>query len=236
MSLLKNQNIVSLNTGRSLSWTQERVINPLVQKIEDKRLLENFIAVGEKGADWLVFEEGKFNKVIDPTISVPKTIQTASRKLSEKFSDNMFFDETKETMISIEMADGGDIDEFGKNQKELIKELKHLLKELSYTQNYRIDPSKISTDIQHKGAGKALGARRIASFIKQKSLSPKKYICFGDSKSDVEMAFEFDNLKLKTQMIYVGNPSDMADIEADFPISITKERFEKGTLEFLQAL
>lgn len=54
---LKNGEPVAFNTTRSSSWLIEYVITPLLQMVEDKNVLENFIAVGEKGECWLTIDK-----------------------------------------------------------------------------------------------------------------------------------------------------------------------------------
>ena len=46
---LKTGHPVALNTGRSLAWIKERVINLLLAKIQNKAILKNLTAVGEMG-------------------------------------------------------------------------------------------------------------------------------------------------------------------------------------------
>src|SRR3990167_214820 len=59
---------VIFNTGRSLPWTIERV--------NDKRVLENLFAAGEKGGTWLTFgQDGKIQQHKDGSISIPSSLQ-----------------------------------------------------------------------------------------------------------------------------------------------------------------
>ncbi|MEM4270702.1 MAG: hypothetical protein QXO70_01245, partial [Candidatus Pacearchaeota archaeon] len=52
---LEKEEPVILNTGRSLIWVIEQVIHPILIKIKDKKILENFQVVGEMGGTWLTF-------------------------------------------------------------------------------------------------------------------------------------------------------------------------------------
>lgn len=71
---LKLKEPVAFNTGRSSSWLAERVINPLLQMIEDKNVLQNFIAVSEKGGCWITFDKnGTMQEHKDNSISVPES-------------------------------------------------------------------------------------------------------------------------------------------------------------------
>lgn len=69
---LKNGEPVAFNTGRSSSWLIERVINPLLEMIGNRSILENFIVVGEKGGCWITFDKyGEKQEHKDNSISVP---------------------------------------------------------------------------------------------------------------------------------------------------------------------
>jgi hydroxymethylpyrimidine pyrophosphatase-like HAD family hydrolase len=69
---LKGGKPVAFNTRRSSFWLIERVINPLLETIQDRSILKNFIAVSEKGASWITFDKnGKMQKHKDNSISIP---------------------------------------------------------------------------------------------------------------------------------------------------------------------
>lgn len=121
---------VGLNTGRSIEWLVERIITPLLEKLQDKLLLQHFIAVGEKGATWTTFDkEGNmhYGKMEELTIA-HDVVEEVKVLVEQKYADSMFFDATKETMLSIEMHDGFDLDMFHQRQKALVEDLKRLLK------------------------------------------------------------------------------------------------------------
>ena len=94
---LKINDPIALNTGRSLTWIKERVINLILAKIQNKSILKNLIAVGEMGGVWLSFDDnGKANEYIDNSLSIPKSLVEKIRKLIElKYSNSMFYDDTK---------------------------------------------------------------------------------------------------------------------------------------------
>ena len=151
---LKAGEPVAFNTGRSSSWLIERVISPLLELIEDKNILQNFIAVSEKGGCWVTFDKGG-------------TMQ-----------------EHKADSISVPV-------------------------------------------------GKGFATERILELLKEKGIRPKQFIAFGDSPSDIEMAKKLHERNLTFTFIFVDDKGQLKGAEHPFPIVFTKNRFDKGTLEFL---
>jgi HAD superfamily hydrolase (TIGR01484 family) len=233
-NLLSSNNLIALNTGRSLSWVNERIILPLLQYISAKTNLKNLFAVGEKGGTWFNFDDNgaiQFHK--DESISVPFDLQEKTKELiSNSFSDTMFYDDTKETMISTEMRDGFSIDEYKKNQKELIAKMAAILGEMQLAQTLKIDPTTIATDIENRMVGKDYAMERIIDWINHSGLKPEKFITFGDSKSDIPMAEKLYEHKLPVSFVYVGD-DNLNTNSMRFPTITTKEKFDKGTLEYL---
>src|SRR3989344_3211882 len=160
---LDSDEVVTLNTGRSISWLSEKgIFRELETSVKDKSKLSNFIAIGEKGGTWQAYEAGTWKNHIDESIEVPLELQDRIRRLiEERFSDLMFFDESKLTMISTEMIDGKSITEFSEKQNALV--------------------------------GKHLGARKIADWIQSKGIKPEHFITVGDSQSDTDMAEELQD-------------------------------------------
>ena len=229
---------VALNTGRSIEWMRDRILKPLAEKITDKKLLKNFLAVGEKGGTWAEFdEEGNIVENKDDSISVPANLQDKVRAIIEnEFPDSMFFDESKLTMISTEMKDGHPLEDYREKQKTLTEKLKSLVSEDKLDDKFKVDPTTIAVDVENIHVGKHFAVRRIIEWVKNKGINPQRYIALGDSfKSDVPMAEEINSQNLPVEFVYVGN--DKIDIST-FPFTIhqTKEKFENGTVEFLRSL
>lgn len=229
---------VALNTGRSLSWMIEKVITPLSEKIEDKTILKNFFAVGEKGGTWAEFDnQGNLIENKDENISVPDNLKNQVRDIiNSKYSESMFYDESKLTMISTEMKDGHSLEEYREEQKSLTSELTNLLTNNNLTEKFKVDPTTIAVDVENKFVGKNFAVKRILDWIKGKRINPQKYVTFGDSfRSDVPMAQEINSQKLPVEFVYVGgeaiNPSELP-----FTVHQTKSKFGNGTLEFLKSV
>lgn len=226
---------VALNTGRSLDFLSERIIAPTKKMIGDTTCLQNFLAVGEKGATVLnVAPDGQETCFVDPAYSIPQSIQSAVRTIVEnEFADSMFYDTRKKTMISVEMLDEYDVLQFQIQQKILVEKIQALLAGLGDGQ-FEIDPTRIATDIQDVRTSKALGARRVVEWIQSKGADVGVYYAFGDSPSDLAMAKELVAENLSVQMVFVGEPELLKSEDRAFDIHFTNQRCEAGTLEFLK--
>lgn len=252
---LESGNIVTLNTGRSNSWMIERVINPLIERLKDKSLLKNFFAVGEKGLTWVGFDPGgriqegvfdKKGKAIEgfdlsvfldtDTAEHFKTLENEARELiKNNYSHSTFFDNSKKAMISTEMIDGHNHEEYASEQKDFTNELKKIINSLGLDGKFNVDPTTIATDIQLPNAGKHLGAGRILDWLSSKNIVPNHFIAIGDSISDLEMADEL-NLRGKSVDFYYVNPKKPINIKKPYPIFNSTKEFGNGTLEVLEGI
>lgn len=239
---------VILNTGRSISWIQQRIIAKLyhAHNIQDPSSFQNLFVVGEKGGTWLTFDEkGLMHEHVDDSIAVPQDLQNSVKRIvEEQFPKTMFYDESKHTMISIEMKEYDDkrfegqisLEDFQHDQAKLVIILQDLLKSKRFDDALHIDPSTIATDIQNKFVGKDFAIRKALAWLSAKGFLPKKFVTFGDSKSDVAMAKELYENGQNVEFVFVGSVSDRAVIESadyPFPIHFTDKKFTHGTAEFL---
>lgn len=227
---------VALNTGRSAAWMMERVIKQIKDAVDDEADLAKFLAVGEKGGVLVSFEDGKWVYRVDPSISVPEPLKAEVRKLiADEFGDSMFYDGTKQTMISTEMIDGNPIPEYAKEQKVLVSRFERILARPEYRDlGLKVDPTTIATDIQNPRVGKHLGARKVADWLEENAVSAQSILEVGDSQSDTEMAEELqDNYPVR--FIFVGDPSKLDTGRLKDKPTFTSKRFDEGTLEFLNS-
>lgn len=228
---------VALVTGRSIDFMKDRVIDPLKDKIDNPNLLQNFLAMGEKGGVWITYENGEPQEHVDSDISVPQDLQEEARKLIEdEFSELMFYDETKKTMISTEMKDGANLQDYHAKQQVLNQKLEEIVKVHGLSDQLEVDPTTIATDIQNKHVGKDFAARRVLEWLKERNIKPQNFITMGDSMSDVPMAQEIHNQGLPVTFVFVGRDADWKLIESlslPFPVTFTKNKYENGTAEYL---
>ncbi len=50
--LLQSGYLITFNTGRSISWLEQPLLQPLIQSI-DQQKAQNLLAIGEKGGTWI---------------------------------------------------------------------------------------------------------------------------------------------------------------------------------------
>jgi hydroxymethylpyrimidine pyrophosphatase-like HAD family hydrolase len=238
--ILKQGEPVALNTGRSVAWL-DRVIADLTLHFSDnKKPLENLVAVGEFGGTWGIFDtKGNMHKGKVNSISVPSELSVNVKGIiKKKFSNSMMFDETKETMVSIEMIDGFDLDVFHDEQKMLTDELNTLLADMGYSRTYDIHTDQIATNIMSPHVGKDLGASRFLEFLREKEYLPQEFIAFGDSISDLEMGKELKRRNFTVQFFYVGHHEDLekAHINEETEDVHFIGNFTQGTLDILAGI
>jgi len=231
---LDKGDVVTLNTGRSISWMTGRVLNPLREAVKDKGKLDNFLAVGEKGGTWAYFVNNELKTEQDEKIIIPQSLKNTVRNLIQtEFDNKMFFDDSKLTMLSTEMIDGRSIQEYAVEQSELSKKMEEIIKKPEYgCLGLRIDPTTIAIDIQNSHVGKHFGARRIVNWLVEKGIKPAKIIAVGDSQSDIEMAEELQG-EFNLEFVFVGDKSRLKSDSLVNPPIFTKARFGEGTLEYL---
>ena len=232
---LKKNEPVAFNTGRSISWLNDRVINPLLEIVEDKELLDKFVIVAEKGGVWMTFDKkGSATVHKDELSAIPQSLRSEIQNTVEQnFIESMFFDSSKEIISTIEMNNGYELNRFKKDQKILVEELKSLIKTLSLQDSLNIDATTIATDVESKHLGKGFSVERILELFAKKSINPNQFIAFGDSPSDIEMAEKLHEKNLTFTFIFVDDRGRLEGLKKPYPIIYTSEKFDKGTMEYL---
>ncbi|CEA06881.1 hypothetical protein BN1051_00185 [Arthrobacter saudimassiliensis] len=196
---------VAFNTGRSVDFIVDQVMNPMIAAglPADVRVL----AVCEKGGVWFTFTgDGPDQPQVDPGHRLPGEFAADVRALvAERFADRMFFDETKLAMLSVEQrVDVANADYMAVQEDfELavlglaarrglgIRRLGQVLPAVDGSVPYRVDPTIISTDIEAVEAGKDLGVRRVLELLEQAGEpAPAVWRTIGDSRTDYAMADE----------------------------------------------
>ncbi|HET9946684.1 MAG TPA: HAD hydrolase family protein [Patescibacteria group bacterium] len=230
--ILDNGDVLTINTGRQIPWIEQRVIKPFEKTLSPEETHHIFISA-EKGAVWQ--EQGK-DFIVDTSCSIPKEIQEQTEKLVvDEFSDCMFYDSGKQTMMSIEMLDGTDIALYHQRREDFVRAVKKILENAGIT-NLSIDKTNISTDIENKGVGKDLGIQRILTWLDEKNNDISHFYCFGDSPSDIAMGDKLYAENKPFTYIFTGQPERLSEVNIDFPLTQTQALFDKGTVEYLHSL
>lgn len=234
---LQNNEPVGLNTGRSLDYMIAEVLKPIENRVEDKKILKNIFAVGEKGAAWITYNNENERVIsVDENISVPEEIQNDVRELvKQKYSEMVFYDETKRTLVTLEIEANKKMSDLLKIEQEIVFELNNILKKYKKEGDFKIDATRVAIDIQSILTGKALGAREFVKLLSSRGIEPKKYIGFGDSASDYEMYEELITLGKITEFVFVGDRDSLEGKDLASVI-FTEKKDDEGTLEFLRRI
>lgn len=232
-NILAAGDIVALNTGRSLATVEDHVLKPFFKVVLDKSHLRNLFVVCEMGNVTATVKNAEITKRIldDPILSdFSDKIQEI---IKEDFSECMFFDESKETMISIEIKQDFDMQIYKKRQEMFLKQVTELLMDEKFMElNLKVMKNSIAVDIAYEDAGKHLGAERIEDWMMENGLKPDTIYMIGDNNSDVQMAQELEN-SYHVIFVFVNDKSELRDTPM-CEVVYTKEKFAKGTLEFLE--
>lgn len=225
-----------LNTGRSSKFVIEEILTPLAQALPDQSQMKHVFVEAEKGA--VCIRHNKLGKRIvtkDENIYVPKSLQKYVEQLIRhpSYANIMLFDTTKETMISIELKSGENIEEFQNVQKDFVKVIREYLKNQKLDDNFKVDPTTICTDIERIHVGKALGIRKLIELFKKQYINPLHYICFGDSASDIDMMKELELLNKSVQFVFVGEKNKLKPYRNKL-VQFTHNHGDRGTLEYLK--
>jgi trehalose-phosphatase len=229
---------VALNTGRGLEWTIGNIINPIIKLISNKKAFGNFFMTGEKGGVWLTINnKGRKIVHIDKSFQINTSLHNKIQKLiTATYPEALKEYERKSTMIALEMTTGFNHEKFKIIQKNLMQKINDLVTKSGLDAELNVQSTRIAIDIQHKLVGKGFAMKRILDWMKMKKINPQRIIAFGDDKSDFEMAQKAYENNFQTEFVYVGGDSELKNIKTQIPIIITKNKFEKGTLEYLKTL
>lgn len=212
-ALLRGES-VAFNTGRSVDWTMRHLIEPLTQGGLPAELLARVIVVAEKGCCWIRWNQDRFCSFRETAVAVPSLLTGELSLLAAKVDPQVFqIDSEKTAMFSLEYSPrpGCDINEeyrlFQEIKVELARCIERHLEESRFADAFTVDVSTIAVDVQHRSAGKDLGAARIARFWRESNALPTRVLCFGDSASDPDMSAELLRSGINSHYIHVGDRS-----------------------------
>lgn len=193
---------VVFNTGRSDAFIAEQLMVPMLAAGLPAGSVVH--AICEKGAVWFSFtSEGPGPIHVDADLAMPAAYGDDVRDLvARTYTDHMFFDETKRSMVSVEqhveVASASYLAEQLKFDADALAllathdlgavRLEHRAPASAGTIDYRVDPSIISTDIESVRLGKDLGASRAVELLAGQGIVPQAWRTMGDSRTDYAMA------------------------------------------------
>lgn len=189
---------IALNTGRSDIFVRDQVVKPVLAAglLPDAR----FFCVCEMGAVWFGATLNNFDGVnVDEAVAVPAAIASGVRALvQDRYSETMYWDD-KRAMVSVEQRTDVSTEDFYEAQPRFIDDSFDLIESHGVGVSFgdrrsgdnvtlRIDPTRISTDIESVRSGKDLGAARALRLIEASGAMPEAWRTVGDSRRDYAMA------------------------------------------------
>ena len=181
---------VVFNTGRSVDFLAEQVLPALTHA--GLKATDPVWGVGEKGGTWFSLTEREGSPSIgdvalDPSIAPPPALVEAGKRIAAEYSDIVFFDNTKHTMVSLEQHVTVPRDEFLPCRDKIVEAFERAIADTG-ADGFTIYPTVISVDVEHVDSGKALGARRALDLIASRMQAPRRWFTAGDSGQDYDMA------------------------------------------------
>ena len=224
---------VALITGRGEKWLVDNVISQLEENmIGEPR--DNLFISGEVGGVTIRYINSQRLTEKDESLSLPKNVvEQAVALVKAHFSQAMFFDETKNTLVTFQVHENYDLQSFKEKQEELTPQLNKLLEDAKLNDKFEIHKDRLAINIRSRNATKSHVTQKVLEWLASKNLKPHKFKIFGDSPSDLEMAQAIFEKGLDFEFIFVGDPAEISGQNYPFPITFTKQKFEKGTLEYL---
>lgn len=198
---------VIFNTGRSDTFIREQVMEPMLSAGMPEGMVVH--AICEKGAVWFSFTASGAGPVkVDRELAVPAAYGADIRQLvADSYAEQMFFDETKRAMVSVEQRVDVSNTDYRQEQQLFDAQALELMavhgldvvlldhhQQAVFTAHddaepgFRVDPTIISTDIESVRLGKDLGASRAVELLAAQGITPLAWRTVGDSRTDYAMA------------------------------------------------
>ena len=232
---LENNIPVIFITGRSLDWVGKIVLPFIFEKISNKEKLDELLILGEFGGDWIQFENGK-EKINLERIELPTSLIKEAQERTDQYSSIMFTDKTKKTQFTSEVNDNVDLEtDFKPAQSKLAQEYQKLVDKYDLNNEFEVHRDRLGTNIRSRRTNKSTAIRKALLWLNKNGEKVESFTVFGDGVTDLEMGEELYREKIKFTFVFVGNKEELPK-DIPFPVHVTKEHFEKGTLEFLQTL
>jgi hydroxymethylpyrimidine pyrophosphatase-like HAD family hydrolase len=224
---------IAVNTGRSYAWVGQNLIS-LLQKRNDASVFARLYVVCEKGGESMLWRDGGFVEQPSRFALDRKAYSAAQQTFASHKAElrAMFWDATKRTMATIEKEPSAQLRDFQKEQQHLVA----LLEQNTSEYEVKVDATTIATDVESPKAGKHAGAELIYEWALQRpEVNHDRFVCFGDSKSDYEMARYFASQGADTTFVFVGKATDNFSEDAKVKTIRTKTHYDQGALEYLMS-
>lgn len=239
---------IAFVTGRSEQFIREQVVAPLVGASlpADARVY----GVCEKGAVWFPIGAAGIGEVaVDHGVALPPPVVEALRQLvATGYADTMFFDETKQAMVSVEQRTDVSRERYTRAQRAFDDAAFDLIAarglgiRLGERQSpdahgevpFRIDPTIISTDIESVRLDKDHAAARALAYFAETGPLPCLWRSVGDSRGDYLMADHLHEAGFEVAHVDV-RPSD-GILERPYRVIVEGDRIhDDAGAEFLRS-
>ncbi len=226
---------IAFITGRSAHFIREQVVAPLIATGLPASV--RMYGVCEKGAVWFsIGADGMGDVVVDDSLALPEAVTAEVRALvAHDFAAEMFFDETKQAMISVEQRTDVSHADFRARQHEFNDKAFAILiahglgvrfddrevPDSSGQTPFRLDTTIISTDIESVSLDKDHAAKRALAYFSENGPLPRLWRSVGDSRSDYRMADHLHDAGYDVSHVDV-RPSD-GILSRPYPIIVMGE-------------
>lgn len=231
-SFIKNGGYLAVVTGRAIKWVEETFIKhifPLVYGDDNKRIF----VVGEFGATWKGYsQEGMGEEIVDKKYLLPEGMYVQLSQVATQFSKSMFWDKAKKVIFTVEVVDGYPLEEFSKDGDIFEKEARAIVEKAKTNKKILVVPSIIAVDVKDARLNKVTGTQRVFKWIDEEEIPVDKCIAIGDQPFDADMAKVAVEHGHKASLVYLGENN--LEQSLNFPVEITKNKYTKGLLEFLE--
>jgi|GEM_PF-3393141 len=218
---------IAFITGRSLTWLSHNIV-PVIEHFnpspEDKAKL---FFIGEYGNRWLFFSGIGFMHGADNSNSLPVNVRAKIRNEIARFP-LLFFDETKESFVSLEVRHDALISPSMEAEANRQLDIAAGYFSTRYPE-FNVVRTLYAIDILPKGLDKASGIKRALELAG----GVVEVLVLGDSPADLLMGEELMNQGVKFKFYYLGEqPVPPALFEVKKPSS----RYAEGAHEVLSGI
>jgi hypothetical protein len=258
LDFILGRGYIAYNTGRASIVAHDRVVSPLLSRAIARDLnveaVSSRISIfAEKGGVTSAWNDelGQWTHRVDPATEVSPDLRGAVTDLlrsDHEFRKYIFYDNDKETMVSVEMRHQTSEsipapvtrDVFKPIAERFAREARQLVEDCGYD-DLEVDHTTIAVDIQRSGVGKDLGARLAFDWLANLGKSVSRVHCFGDSQSDVAMAVAAHSVMSQwftdagDRVVYV-HVGDVLHVDSDFATRTFPNMYGRGTVAYLRDL
>lgn len=219
-------------TGRTFKWLERKFLNDLINKLDNKNLLDFIFISYEHGCIFAEYVDGIKIKKIKNEFKVPDFIRERVKEIIKNYP-GIFFDDEKEIVLAVEMEGGKDKQKNNKEQR-FLKEIEEKFRELIINEtNFKVFSTQISVEMQNIKSSKKLASIDFLNFLNKKKFIPKQFFLFGDNPTDLEAA---DELYSKGKNVIFGFVGERKIPDKPYQVIKSKELYDKGVVEILSLL